>query len=429
MEATARNFDVDLMRDPQRHGRDFVEDLNRLRELDPVHWSESSRCWVVTRFQDVVDGFEGKVPLMNAGRHEFALVSIPLEDRPARIPNLHHYVENWIVGVDGQRHTRLRKLMLKGFTKKMVERMRPYARQRVRELLDRAEATPEIEFNEQIARPLPGYVVFKMLGIPEEQFPSLRDWSNAMVEGLAASAPPPEVLEKTDWAMGEMNEVVRAELEKRVAEPREDLFTTLLHATEDGDSLTMDELLGAMHVIIVAGHDTTSNTLTLGVEALSRHPEAWQYMYENPDRIMDCVAELQRYVAMSAGQPKIAGEDFEWHGKQIKKGDIFFLAIAAANRDPDVFENPEVLDFTRDNNRSQVFAPGIHHCIGHVLAKMQLCEFFSALVSRFETVEVLDQKLDFMPVAAFRGMYGMNVRFHPRTGEKCGVRRPLFRMA
>jgi cytochrome P450 len=408
------NFDVDMMNGPRVLGPGFIDQVNRLREHDPVYWSEASQSWIISRFEDVTAGFNGKFPLNNAGRNEFSLVSIPPGERASRIPNLDKYVRHWIVSVDGEEHTRLRKLFMKAFNKKVVENMRPYVRERCIHLLNRAHETPEIEFNEQIARPLPGYVIFKLLGIPEEYFASLRDWSNAVVEGMTVATPPPEVLEKTDRAMGEMNDMVLAELKKRETDPREDLFTALLHATEDGDRLSLDELLGAMHVLIVAGHDTTSNTMTLGTEALSRHPDAWQYMYENPDKIMDCVAELMRYIAMSAGQPRIVGEDFELHGKKLKQGEIVFLSILGANRDPRVFQDPESLDFTRVTSESQVFAPGIHHCIGQVLARMQLCEFFGEMVKQFESVEVLDEKLDFMPTSVFRGLYGMNVRFVPR---------------
>ena len=253
-----------------------------------------------------------------------------------------------------------------------------------------------------------------MAGIPEEHFSSLRYWANSIVEGMTSSMPSPEVLENTEKATVEMGEMLKVELEKRKTNPTDDLLTALLHATEDGDRLTMDELLATMNVVMIAGHDTTSNTMTMGVEMLSRHPEAWQYMYENQDRMLDCVLELMRYVSMSSGQPRLVGEDFEWHGKQLKKGEIVFLSIQGANRDPRVWNEPEKLDFTRDNTNSQVFAPGVHHCIGHLLAKMQLVEFFTALVNRFESVEVLDRKLDFMPVGVFRGLYGMNVRFTPR---------------
>jgi pimeloyl-[acyl-carrier protein] synthase len=164
----------------------------------------------------------------------------------------------------------------------------------------------------------------------------------------------------------------------------------------------------------VAGHDSTANTMTLITEALSRHPEAWAYMRAHPEDMPNCINELMRYVAMASGQPRLVAEDFEWHGQRLKKGEPVALLIAGANRDPRVFKDPEKLDFSRDNSASQVFAPGIHHCIGHLLAKMQLIEFFTALVERFDSVEVLDEKLDFMPAFVFRGMYGMNVRFHPR---------------
>ena len=409
-----RDFDIDLQLDPQRHGLDFIKDTNELREFDPVYWSEASNCWIVTRFEDVADGFECRVPLMNAGRNEFSLASIPTEERAQRIPTMAHYVRHWIVGVDGEEHARLRKLVMKAFHRKMVEKLRPYVRERVNFLLDKALATPEIEFNEQIARPLPGYLIFKMAGIPEEHFSSLRYWANSIVEGMTSSMPSPEVLENTEKAAVEMGEMLKVELEKRKTNPTDDLLTALLHATEDGDRLTMDELLATMNVVMIAGHDTTSNTMTMGVEMLSRHPEAWQYMYENQDRMLDCVLELMRYVSMSAGQPRLVGEDFEWHGKQLKKGEIVYLSIQGANRDPRVWKEPEKIDFTRDNTNSQVFAPGVHHCIGHLLAKMQLVEFFTALVNRFESVKVLDRKLDFMPVGVFRGLYGMNVRFTPR---------------
>jgi pimeloyl-[acyl-carrier protein] synthase len=414
MNTAAVPRDVDLMRDPKDHGIGFIDDINQLREHAPIYWSEKSHCWIVNRYHDVVQGFSGNLPLNNAGRNEFSLISIPREERSKRIPNIERFVQNWIVGVDPPQHTRLRRLMMQAFTRKIVEKIRPFARERIKLLLDMAEQQRDVEFNEGIARPIAGYVLFSLAGIPEQHFPALRDWSNAMVEGMTASAPPPDVLEKTDWCMAEMCKVVQAELKKRETDPRDDLITTLLNATEDGEKLTMEELLGAMLVIIVAGHDTTSNTMTLGVEALSRHPEAWKYMYEHPEKIGDCVNELMRYVAMSGGQPRIAGEDFEWNGNQIRKGDIVFLSIVGANRDPEVWKDPEKLDFTRDTTNSMVFAPGLHHCIGHLLAKMQLAEFFSALVNRFERVEVLDKELAWMPVGIFRGLYGMNVRFYPR---------------
>lgn len=193
------------------------------------------------------------------------------------------------------------------------------------------------------------------------------------------------------------------------------MLTALLHATEDGETLSDDEMLAALSLLLVAGHDTTHNSITLGLVALSRSPSSWTYMRENPERILDCVNELMRISAMSAAQARVAVQDFEWGGKQIKSGDAVFLMQAAGNRDPSVFPQPDKIDFGHDNNRSLVFGPGLHHCVGHLLAKMQLCEFFSQLVRRFDSVDLLDERLDFMPQIVFRGLFRLNVRFHPRA--------------
>jgi cytochrome P450 len=137
-------------------------------------------------------------------------------------------------------------------------------------------------------------------------------------------------------------------------------------------------------------------------------------MYQNPDRTLDVCLELMRYIAMSTSQPRIAAQDFDWHGRSIRRGDIVFLMLAAANRDPRAFANPEAMDVTRNNDSSMVFAPGLHHCIGHMLAKMQVAEFFGALVQRFAGASIRDARLHFMPQVAFRGLYQLNVQLLPR---------------
>jgi len=409
-------FDIDLMSGPASRGLEFIEDCNAAREHSPVFWSELSNTWIIGRHADVSDGFRGRKPLINRGRlFTFALGAVSPDQRAKLLPNMHRYMPSWILEVDPPDHTRLRRLVMVAFTKRIVENMRGTIRARVDELLDYAESSREVEFNEKIARLLPGYIVFKMLGMPEKYMADLREWSNALVLALSRPGTSIEELRACDEAIAQMNRIVLEELEKRRTAPQDDLLTELLHATDEGDKLTIEELLGVMHILIVAGHDTTANTMTLITEALSRRPDAWDYIRDNPDQILACVNELMRYVAMSAGQPKFVGADFEWHGQQLRKGQPVVLLIAGANRDPRVFDNPEALDFSRNNIDSQVFAPGIHHCIGHLLAKLQLCEFVSALVNRFESVQVLDDPLNFMPTFAFRGMWGMNVRFQTRA--------------
>jgi cytochrome P450 len=340
---------------------------------------------------------------------------LPKEEWERRIPSLVRYVPRWIVSLDPPAHTRQRKLLVKAFNRRIVESVRPYAHSRVEQLMERAAATPEIEFVEGIARQLPGAVILRLIGMSEQYVGHLRGWANAFQAGLSTPRPRPEWLEVADRAMAEVNEIFLREIDSRRREPRDDLMSALIQATDEGESLSEDEMLAALSLLLIAGHDTTHNSMTLGVVALHRNPDAWQYMREHPERMLDCVNEIMRISAMSAAQGRVAVADFTWHGRQIRAGDPVFLMQAAGNRDPRAYDHPDRLDFARDNNHSLVFGPGLHHCIGHLLAKMQLTEFFAALVQRFDRVEVLDEQLDFMPQIVFRGLFHLNVRFHPRA--------------
>jgi pimeloyl-[acyl-carrier protein] synthase len=415
MSAMLDTADVDLQFGMQTRGNEILGDFDRLRREDPVHWSEQSRCWVLTRHQDVSALFMARLPVRHGGRIEtFAFAALSERERAERVPNLSKYVPQWIINLDGEAHQRIRSLLVHAFGRPVVGRVREYARERVESLLSQCVQRHSFEFNEEFARVVTGYVLFRLIGMPESLFPSLKDWATAIVEGLGSTTPSFEKLEKSEWAVRQMNEAVLIELEKRRVAPQEELLTSLLQATVDGARLTVDELLAQMQIIIVAGHDTTANTMTLGVEALSRNPDALHYMSDHPEEITTCVSELQRYVAMSTGQALLATDDFELSGKKIKRGDVVVGLIAAADRDPLKFTDPGTLDLKRNNKDSLVFAPGPHFCIGHVLAKMQLAEFFLALARRVRSIEILDDTLRFMPVFSFRGLYYLNVRFNAR---------------
>jgi len=416
-------FDVPLASAGQL-GDGFISELGKLRELDPIHWSEASRCWLVTQHADIDDALQGRFPLSNKRLVEIGLGAIPAADRCREFPTMMQYMPNWIIDLDAPEHTRQRKLLVKAFNKKAVDAVRPFVRQRVETLLDKLEAQPEIEFNEEIARQLPGSVILKLIGLPQEHLSMLRAWSNGLQTGVGVPFADAAALKTADQAMAEMNAVLIPEIEDRRTRPRDDLLTSLLQAVEDGESLSRDEMLGSLHVLIVAGHDTTSNTMSLGLAALAKNPSAWDYLYQHPDQSLDVCLELMRYIAMSTSQPRIAIRDFDWHGKTVRRGDIVFLMLAAGNRDARVFADPERIDPRRNNEKSMVFGPGLHHCIGHLLAKMQITEFFEALVQRFESAQILDEPLKFMPQVAFRGLYELNVRMKHRSRTENQTQRP-----
>ena len=406
-------LDVDLTNAPRERGKAMIDDLDHIRDQTPVFWSERSRCWFITRHSDVVDAFQRRIPVTNDGRMFPVFHLIPPEEWDARIPTLVKYSDLWITSTEGERHARLRSLLMKALNRKVVEGFRPYAKARAEALVDKMITEGALEFNEGISRAMTGDVLFQILGMPPELTPELRNWATWLMEGVGATVPTAERLEKASFALEKMNEAVAVELEKRRTDPKEDFLTGLLTASEGEDRLSYDEILAQMHVAIVAGHDTTMNTITLSVEALARDPEAWAWAQANSDRIMDVVTELQRHIAMVGGQPRLVYEDFELHGHKIRKGDVVAVLIATANRDPAVFEHADRIDFTRDNRASMVFAPGIHFCLGHHLAKMQLSEFLGALLRKVKRIEVLDDALDFLPVWVFRGVYQMQIKVTP----------------
>jgi pimeloyl-[acyl-carrier protein] synthase len=414
MNVAAIAPDVDLSK-VSALGESLLTELDRLREFDPIHWSPATGAWLVTRHADIVRAFSGELPLSVNPARRTTFAVLPPEELQKRIPTLLTYLAKWIVSNDPPVHTRMRKLLVKAFNKKVVESVRPYVQARVAQLLGDTAPNEPLEFVEGIARQLPGGVILKLMGLPQEYLPRLKSWANAFQAGLASSRPEIKWLEAADQAMIEMNEIFCKAIAEHRVTPREDLLTSLIEATEDGESLSEDEMLAALSLILVAGHDTTHNSMTLGLVALGRSPQNWRYMYEHPDRTLNCVNEIMRLSAMSAALPRVATEDFEWHGKTIRAGDPLYLMQAAGNRDPRVYAHADRLDLDRDNSQSLVFAPGLHHCVGHLLAKMQLTEFFGALVQRFEGVELLDPALDFMPQIVFRGLYKLNIRLRPRV--------------
>ncbi len=392
-------------------GNGLLAGLNAVREEDPVAWSDSARGWLVTRHQDVMDGFLGKFPLSCVRMEARTLPADQMELMAKRYPLMLHSLPNWIVNADPPRHTRLRTLMTRAFSRKVVEDLRPMARATIMSVLDKVGDRTEIEFMEEISRQITGRVILNKFGLPERELERLKRWSVAFNTGLGGVVDPSlEVMDEVESSIREMMEVFLPAIASRRANPTEDFLSQLVLARDGEDRLSEEEMLGICYLVIVAGHDTTMNTMTLGVAALCGDAEARAKMLAAPERILDAVMEVMRYVAMATAFNRVAADDFEWHGKQIKKGDIIWLMTAAANRDPRVYEQPEMIDVTRRNDRVTVFGSGIHHCIGHLLAKMQLCEFFPEFFKRFPNAAVTDEQLEFLPSFSFRGLTHLNMR-------------------
>jgi cytochrome P450 len=412
---SALSVSIDLNKVPEL-GDAMIDQLSDVREQAPIVWNEASRCWMVMRHSDILDAFQGKRPL-SAVRFAPQMVE-PILGGPwqEHIPMIGRFVQHWVTNVDGQAHVRMRYLASKAFSKPVVESVRPFVVQRIGELLEIIRAkNGEVEFVEDIARELPGRVILRLMGLPDELYARLKHWANSITAALGAGIPTAANLKIAEDVIADMTAVFTQVLAERRAQPQgeNDFMSLLLSATDESGKLSEDEMIGLMQLVVFAGHDTTANSMSLGVAGLARNPDQWRFIREHPDKIGEAVQEIMRLTAMSAAQNRTASADFEWHGAEIKKGDPVFLMIAAGNRDPRVFANPEKLDIARDSSATLVFGPGLHHCIGHLLAKMQLGEFFLALTQHFDGADVLDDRLEFQQPILFRGLESLHMRFHP----------------
>ena len=387
--------------------------LNALRDTNPIFWSERHKSWIVTGHAEVVEGLRGTLPLSVSGRLRRVFQVLP-ESQRHRIPHLLETVPRMLISLDAPEHTGLRRLMLKAFSKKIADANRPFAKEIIRQTLEAAARAGELEYVEGVARRISGNMILRLMGLPQRYLPKLQYWSNALNSGLGGGGVTLDLLDQAELAAKEMREVFRDELLERRRNPTEDFISALISADEGGRRLTDEEIISTCQLTLTAGNDTTTNTIALGTVALARDPRAHEYLRSHPESIGDAIMEMMRYIAMSTAQVRVVTEDFDWNGAHLKRDDHVYLMIAGANRDPAVFQNPESMDFSRAQDKNVTFGPGLHHCIGHLIAKMQLSEFFPALLQRFDSVELLDHPLHWGSALGFRGLTSLRVRLHPR---------------
>ena len=344
--------------DAQQAGNDIIEPLNRLRDTAPIYWSELNGAWVVTGHAEVAAAFAGKLPLSSA-RHKLLgrMIADP-EERARTIPYMLQVVPRWVTNIDPPEQSRIRKLMVRAFSAKMAESYRPFTRQLIGSLLDDVAARGEVEFMEDVARRIPASLILRMLGLGHEHLPSLKRWAYFLNAGIGGAAPTIEVLKETEKCLIEMRDLFLDEIRKRQLAPTDDFISELVAARDGDDRLTEDELIATLQLTLIAGHDTTANSLALGIALLAADQEASAHMRAHPEGAANQVMEIMRLSGVSTSMTRLASQDFEWGGQAIKAGQVVILMIVAANRDPLVFADPARLDFSRPQQANMTFAPG-----------------------------------------------------------------------
>lgn len=299
-------------------------------------------------------------------------------------------------------HTRLRRLVSKAFTPKAIEAMRPRIAALVDDILDDVDVRGEIEVVDNLAFKLPVTVISEMLGVPLDDHEQLRAWTSLAVAALDPSDNVEQLLPAAD-ALRAMRGYFHELVEKRRGDLGDDLLSAMIAAEDEGDRLSHDELLDTTLLLFAAGHETTVNLISGGVLNLLTHPAELERLVADPSLITSTVEELLRVGPPVQLTARATTTDVELCDAPIPKGTELVVMLAAANRDPAAFEDPDTLDIGRPDNRHLAFGGGIHLCLGAPLARVEGQEAIGRLVRRFPGLRLIDDHVEWKPTTTIRG--------------------------
>jgi cytochrome P450 len=317
------------------------------------------------------------------------------------------------LSMDPPDHTRLRRLVSKAFTAKVIAGMRPKIQAIVDELFAAFQADGQVDIVPRLAYPLPVRIITEMLGVPLEDHDRFEDWSRMLVRGLdpMMSFGDESILAEIDKASQDLSAYFVDLIAKRRQNLGDDLLSKLVQAEEEGDQLTESELVATCILLLVAGHETTANLIANGVLALLRHPDQLAALRADPSLIDGTVDEILRYDPPVQLTTRVVTQDTTVGSVTIPEGGVLLMLLAAANRDPGVFADPDRFDITRDARKHLSFAAGAHFCLGAPLARLEAAVALTAFAQRL-TDPVLDaESLRYRAHMNLRGPEQMIVRF------------------
>lgn len=388
--------------DPAFHDDPYVQ-YRAVREPDPVHLTPLG-AWALFRHADIsrvlrdpnLSVEERYAPQMADTDPEIAALRAARDQRGSRS----------MLDLDPPDHHRLRRLVAKVFTPRMVEELRPRVAELVDGMLDRAAAAGSLDVIADLAFPLPFVVISEMLGVPDSgRRDELRTWSGALVKTFDPIITVDEVkaaLSASDNMFDYLTEIIAWKREH----PGDDLLTAMIAAEEDGDRLTEDELISTTALLFIAGHETTVNLIGNGMLALLRNPDQLELLRARPDLIENAVDELLRYDGPVQFSRRITIDDYEIEGTTIPAGTFVMVCLGSGNHDPAVFgPTSERLDLTRPNARELLtFGGGFHHCLGNALARLEGQEAIGRLVARFPTLTMARDTVQWNGRFVLRGL-------------------------
>jgi len=385
----------------------------KLRAESPVVWdskfytgfSSGVGAWHIFKYADIQSILSNRQ--ISSEMPPLDLERYPVEAREI-ISQLSSIFKKSIVFSEQQKHTRLRSLVGKAFTPKVVEEMRFPIQKIVDQLLDNLQNVQQIEFIENFAEILPVNVLSGLIGFDIGDYPKIKNWVMNEVKFLGGN---PISLEFIYQSRTEFLNYVQEQILQRRQHLGEDLLSALIVAQEEGDCLSNEELQGMVWTLLIAGYETTLGSLGKNILILLQHPEQLKLLRENPSILETAVEELLRYDAPVQFIHRMVKNDFELRGNLIKAGQDIYVWLASGNRDPEEFPDPERLDITRQNNQHLSFANGIHKCLGAPLARLEMQIALKSLLQRLPEFRLGSEGYEWNPSAFTRGLKSLSLAF------------------
>lgn len=378
--------------------------FRKLRDEDPVHWDPYLHSWVVTRYADVVRVLHDFSAHTAPSPQQLTAMGLPELNSIAKI------MVKQMLFMDPPAHTRVRSLAAQAFTPQRVEVLRSHIRDVVDSLLDAVQPGGRMEVIKALAEPLPCIVTAEMLGVPVEDHPQLKLWSQDFGEMLGNYQHSADRVRRVLKSLREMSAYFQSAIREQRLRPRDGLVSSLMNARIEGERLSEEEVIANLIVTMVGGQETTTNLIANGVLSLLRNPQQLAMLRADFSLLPSAVEEFLRYESPSQHTSRLAPEEVEMGGKRIRKGQAVIAVMAAGNRDPEKFPDPDCLDITRSDNRHLAFGWAAHFCFGAALARMEGQIVFQSLLRRFPVWTLEPEPLVWRANLGLRGLIALPIR-------------------
>jgi len=378
--------------------RGFLEDpyplLHQMRSEEPVYWSEAIGGWILTRYEDVVVSFKDTARFSNEHRLGQAVTYLPPERRARFKAFEAHYATKGLLHSDPPDHTRLRSLVGKEFTPKVVEQMRARIQEVVNELLDAGSKKGGMDLVSEFAAALPVEVIAEIIGVPRADRHVFKKWTDDILGFQGVNRPSEDDLSRAQDALVEARHYLADMIRERRREPRADLMSKLVAVESEGQRLSEAELINTSVTLFTAGHETTLSLISNSVFTLLSNPDQLTLLRNRPELLPAALEESLRYESPVSRQSRRMKGDAQLGGKCLKSGQMVFQMLNAANRDPQHFQDPDRFDIQRQNTRHLAFGLGIHFCVGATLARTESAIAIGTLLRRFQQIRLVDSGPD-----------------------------------